>query len=176
MSADPHSHPHSALNEAQQRYLRISCQHMDGLLRSIEEVLNPARLNSLFPKYIYDITPVQRITIEDYLARIRARLLCVLECQAIEVQKPQIAASHAIHTTLTFVEIAIEELSPGRMGGYGPVSETGAADLNSIMQDLQSIVQQLHVYVMQRGVLDLPDRLKDPSSRPDGEAGTRGVV
>jgi hypothetical protein len=161
MSTEPHSYPHSSLNEAQQRYLRISCQYMDGLLRSIEEVLNPARLNSVFPKYIYDITPVQRKTIEDTLARIRARLLCVLECQAIELEKPRISALHAIHTSLTFVEIATEELSPGRMRGYGPVSETGAADLNTIMRDLQSIVQQLDVYVLQRGVLVLLDRLKD---------------
>lgn len=40
-------------------------------------------------------------------------------------------ASHVIHTALTFIEIAIEELSPDRMEGYGPVSETGAANARS---------------------------------------------
>ncbi len=150
-----------SLNEAQQRKLRISCQHIDALLKSIEEVLGPARSNAAFPKYIHDIAPVQRKTIEDYIARVRIQLRRVLASQAIDVEKPRILASHVIHTVLTFVEIAIEELSPDRMEGYGSVSETGAADLNGIMQDLQSIVQQLHDYVLQRGAPDSSDRLKD---------------
>jgi GTP-binding protein EngB required for normal cell division len=138
---------------------------MDALLQNIEAVLNPALSKSVFPKYIQDIAPVQRKTIEDYLARIRAQLLRVLAGQAIEVEKPRITASHAVHTTLTFVEIAIEELSPSRMRGYGPVSETGTADLNGVMQELQSIVQQLHNYVLQRGATDLHDRLKQLDGR-----------
>jgi small GTP-binding protein len=165
MSADRQSHAVSSLNDSQQRNLRISCKHIDGLLQSIEEVLSPARSNSVFPKYIQDITPIQRKTIEDYLARIRAQLLRVLAGQAIEVEKPRITASHAIHTALTFVEIAIEELSPSRMQGYGPVSEVGSADLNGMMQELKSIVQQLHVYVLQRSAPDLRNRLKHLDGR-----------
>ena len=157
---DSQSHPISPLNDSQQRNLRISCKHMDKLLQDIDGVLNQGRSNSAFPKYIQDIAPVQRKTIEDYLARIRAQLLRILAGQAITVEKPRTAASHAIHTALTFVEIAIEELSPGRMRGYGPVSDTGIADLNGIMQELQSTVKQLHGYVLQRGVPDLRDRLK----------------
>lgn len=159
MSAERQSHAISSLNDAQQRNLRISCQHMDELLKDIEEVLNPARSKSVFPKYIHDIAPVQRKTIEDYLARIRAQLIRVLAGQAIEVEKPRITASHAIHAALTFVEIAIEELSPDSMRGYGPVSETGAADLNGVVGELQSIVQQLHGYVLQRSAPDFRARL-----------------
>jgi GTP-binding protein EngB required for normal cell division len=132
---------------------------MDRLLVDIEDALNPARSHSVFPKYVQDIAPVQRKTIEDYLARIRAQLLRVLAGQLIEVEKPRITASHSIHIALTFVEIAIEELSPSRMSGYGPVSESGSADLNGVMQELQSIVQQLHGYVLQRDVPDIHDRL-----------------
>ena len=159
------NHATSSLNDAQQRSLRISCEHMDRLLKDIEDTLNPARSHSAFPRYIQDIAPVQRKTIEDYLARIRSQLLRVLAAQAIEVEKPRITASHAIHTALTFVEIAIEELSPGSMRGYGPVSEIGAADLNGVVQELQSIVKQLHGYVLRRGAPDIRDRLKRLSGR-----------
>jgi len=150
----------SSLNDSQQRTLLISCKHMDALLLDIEDVLNSARSNSVFPRYIQDVAPVQRKTIEDHIARIRVQLLRVLAGQAIEAGKPRITASHAIHNALTFVEVAIEELSPGRMRGYGPVSETGASDLNGVMQDLQSVVQQLHSYVLR-------------SSAPDAEPDTR---
>ncbi len=167
MSTHQQSYALSPLNDAQQRNLRISCQHMDALLNSVEEVLNSERSNSVFPKYIHDITLVRRKTIEDYLARIRAQLVRVLAGQAIEVEKPRITASHAVHTALTFVEIAIEELSPDRMRGYGPVSEAGAADLNGVMQELQSILRQLHGYVLQRDAPDLCDRLKNLDERGD---------
>jgi len=159
MSAEQ-NHATSSLNDSQQRNLRISCEHMDRLLKDVEDTLNPARSKSVFQKYIQDITPIQRKTIEDYLARIRAQLLRVLAGESIEVEKPRITASHAIHTVLTFVEIAIEELSPGRMRGYGEVTERGAADLNGVMQELQSIVQQLHSYVLQRGAPELSERIK----------------
>ena len=149
MSADPKSHAISSLSDSQQRSLRNACKHMDGLVKDIEAALHPARTNSVFPKYINDIAPIQQKTIEEYLARFRAQLLCVLAGQTIEVEEPRIKASHAIHISLTFIEIAIEELSPGRMRGYGPVSEAGASDLKGVMQDLQSIVQELHRYVLQ---------------------------
>jgi hypothetical protein len=152
-----HNHVNSSLNDSQQRRLRISCAYIDKLLMDIEDTLNPARSNSVFQKYIQDVTPIQRKTIADYIARIRAKLLRVLSAQAIEIEKPKIAASHAIHTALTFVEITIEELSPGRMQGYGSVTETGAADLSGVMQELQSIVQQLHAYVLQHNAPDHRD-------------------
>ena len=149
MSADPKSHAISSLSDSQQRTLRNACKHMDGLLKDIEAALDPTRANSVFPKYINDIAPIQQKTIKEFLARFRAQLLCVLVGQTIELEEPRIKASHAVHISLTFIEIAIEELSPSRMRGYGPVSAAGAADLNNIMQDLQSIVQELHVYVLQ---------------------------
>jgi hypothetical protein len=149
MSADPKIRAISSLSDSQQRNLRNACKHMDGLLKEIEAALDPTHTNSAFPKYINDITPVQRKTIEEYLARFRTQLLRILAGQAIQVEEPRIKASHAVHTSLTFIEIAIEELSPSRMRGYGPVSEAGAADLNKVMQDLQSIVKGLHNYVLQ---------------------------
>jgi hypothetical protein len=154
ISAKRQSQAGSSLNDSQQRSLRIACKHMDALLQDVEEVLNPARSNSVFPKYIQDIAPIQRKRIDDYIVRVRAELLRVLGGQAIAVEKPRIKASHAIHTALTFVEIAIEELSPGRMQGYGPVSDAGAAALNSVMTDLQAVVQQLHGYVLQQCATD----------------------
>jgi hypothetical protein len=143
--------PKATLNESQQRALRISCAYIDELLNDVEQVLTAAQSKSVFPKYIDDITPAQRKTIEDHIARIRAQVVRVLGGQSIEIDKARITASHAIHTTLTFVEVNIEELSPSRMRGYGEVSRAGAADLNEIRQDLQSVVTALQSYLRQRG-------------------------
>jgi len=121
---------------------------MDGLLKDIESALDTRKTNSIFPKYIHDVRPEEQKTIELLLANFRAQLMAVLTSQSIEVEPPRIKASHAIHTSLTFIEIAIEELSPKRMGGYGPLSTAGASDLEQIMTDLMATAQELHSYVL----------------------------
>ena len=137
-----------SLNHAQQRNLHNACRHMDGLLKDIEVALDTRKTNSVFPKYIHDVCPEEQKTIELFLARFRAQLMAVLAAQSIEVEPPRITSSHAIHTSLTFIEIAIEELSPKRMGGYGPLSIAGASDLEHIMADLMAAAQELHGYVL----------------------------
>jgi len=149
----------ASLNEYQQRALKISCAHVDGMLGDMEGVLDAAQSKSVFPKYVNDITPVQRKTIEDYVARVRAQLLRILAGQSITPDKPHITASHSVHTALTFAEIAVEELGPEKMRGYGEVSPEGAADLQGLMQELQAVLGQLHSYLLQRGAPDLRDRL-----------------
>jgi GTP-binding protein EngB required for normal cell division len=148
----------SVLNPHQQRHLRVSFQEADRLLSEIERVLNSTASKSPFPTYIVDLTPSQRKTIEDYISRIRARLVRVLDGQNIEVEPPSIPAMRAIHSALTFIEIAVEELGPRYMQGYGEVSPIAAAELSGIVGELGALVQQLDRYVIQSGQ-DLQQRL-----------------
>jgi hypothetical protein len=148
MSADPKSRATPSLNHAQQRNLHNACRHMDGLLKDIEIALDTRKTNSVFPKYIHDVCPEEQKTIEMHIARFRAQLMSVLASQSIEIEPPKITSSHAIHTSLTFIEIAIEELSPKRMGGYGPLSTAGANDLEQIMTNLMATAQELHGCVL----------------------------
>jgi len=63
------------------------------------------------------------------------------------------------------VDIAIAELAPRYMRGYGPVSEEGAADLNSIVAELQSAIKELTRYVPQRPAGDVRERIEKLSNR-----------
>ena len=151
---------HITLNPSQRQHLLITCKHIDKLLGDIEETLNAAASKSVFPSYAGDITPLQRKTIEDYIARLRGQLLQVLAGQSVAPEKPRVSASHSIHVGLTFVEIAIAELAPHYMQGYGPVSEPGATDLYGVVAELQSAVKELHRYVLQPGPSDLRERVE----------------
>jgi GTP-binding protein EngB required for normal cell division len=148
------------LNPSQRQHLLITCKHIDKLLGDIEETLNAAASKSVFPGYIGDITPLQRKTIEDYIARLRGQLLQVLAGESLAPEKPHISASHSIHVELTFVEIAIAELAPHYMRGYGPVSEQGATDLYGVIAELQSTMNELHRYVLQPQAGDLRERVE----------------
>jgi hypothetical protein len=152
-----HEH-HITLNPSQRQRLLVTCKHIDRLLGDIEGTLNAAASKSAFPGYIGDIIPQQRKTIEDYVARLRGQLLQVLARQSLAPEEPRISAAHAIHVDLTFIEIAIAELDPHYMRGYGAVSEQGATDLHGVIAELQSTVKELHGYLLQ----------SNPGSQQDG--------
>ena len=140
---------HSALNPSQRHRLLITCKHIDKLLGDIEAAMDTAASKRLFMPYIDDITPQQRRTIEEHITRIRAQLLQVLERQSMAPEGPQVSAAHSIEVGLSFVEIAIEELDPRHMRGYGPVSEQGGAELQKAIEGLLPLVKELHRYVLQ---------------------------
>jgi len=156
---------HITLNPSQRQRLLITCKHIDKLLGDVEETLNAAASRSVFPNYVSDITPVQRKTIEDYVARIRGQLLQVLAGQSLAPEEPRISAAHSINVNLTFVEIAIADLVPNYMRGYGPVSQEGATDLNGIVAELQSAVKELLRYVLRPRAGDLRERVEKLASQ-----------
>lgn len=137
----------ATLNEHQQRRLRVTCEHIDKMLSEVEEILNVASSKAAFPRYSLDISPVQRRTIEDYIARIRAQLVRVLDGQGIRDHRDPISARHAIYTSLIYVDIAIEELKPRYMRGYGDLPDSVAREVNGIVGELESLVLRLNRYL-----------------------------
>ena len=102
--------------------------------------MNATVSKAAFPRYVTDIAPAQRRTIEDYIARVRAQLHRVLEGQGIVPEKASIPASRAVHVMLGAIDIAAEELKPKYMKGYGAVPETVATELNGIVGELSSLI------------------------------------
>ncbi|HWO36127.1 MAG TPA: hypothetical protein VNO32_45630, partial [Candidatus Acidoferrum sp.] len=149
----------SGLNESQARRLRVTCQYIDKILADVEGILNTAASKAAFPRYSPDIAPVQRRTIEDYVSRIRSQLIRVLEGQGIVREEPQIPASRAVHVMLGTVDIAVEELKPKYMRGYGDVPESVATELNGIVGELAGLVSRLDRYLSQGVSQDFKVRL-----------------
>jgi GTP-binding protein EngB required for normal cell division len=150
----------NGLNDSQARRLRITCEHLDQLLSGIEHILGEAESEPAFPRYIPDITPEQRKTIEDYIARIRARLVMVLDGQGIPRRQGLIRSSLAISTTLLSMDVSAEEVKPRYMKGYGNLSDATAAGLNGIAGELQSLLLQFHLFMKQEAGQDPRARMK----------------
>jgi GTP-binding protein EngB required for normal cell division len=136
-----------SLNEFQAGRLRVTCQYIDKLLGEVEGILNAAASKAAFPRYSGDIAPAQRRTIEDYISRIRAQLVRVLDGQGIAREKPSIPASRAIHVALGAIDIAVEELKPQYMRGYGDLPEGAVTELNGIVGELRGLVLKLDRYL-----------------------------
>lgn len=127
------------LNEHHRRRLLVSCQYIDGLLSSVE---NAIAVNSLtaFPRYIQDMNAQERKEIHERVAKLREQLLEFLRRWDIATPAPEITARHSILTSLAYIDIAVEELKPRYLGGYGPVPSL-------LVPELASSVETLHVAV-----------------------------
>jgi GTP-binding protein EngB required for normal cell division len=149
-----------SLNEFQARRLRVTCQYIDKLLGEIEEILHVTSSRAAFPRFSPDVAPAQGRTIEDYVSRLRAQLVRVLDGQGIPREKPSIPASRAIHVALGTIDIAVEELKPHYMHGYGDLPEAAATELNGIVGELRGLVSKLDRYLLEGVGEDLKLRLQ----------------
>lgn len=147
MASDESLAASTALNEHQQRHLLMSCKYIDKQLDEIESIALGTSSRSLFPRHAPTLTAVQRKLVTDYLARIRSRLLAVLESQGLHPPAPRGDEVFSIRTALTFVDIAIEELKPKYMRGYGEVPDTIVPQIDGIVDELRTIVQKLDQYL-----------------------------
>jgi hypothetical protein len=139
--------PEESLNSNHARRLSVTCRHIDRLLADMETALAVADSKRAFPEYLSDVTAVQRRAIEEHIARMRVQLGRVLDGQGIERPEPFIPVSRCLHTALTFIRIAAEELQPRHMRGYGEVSLGAGTALNRIALELMNLATQFDDYV-----------------------------
>ena len=132
---------HTQLNEHHRRRLLVSCEYVDRLLMDIEAVLDAASSKTPFPRYIQDLTLPEQRLVKSQLAKIRTQLLEFLQSQQIPIPPARISSLHSILTTLGYVDIAVEELKPRYLGGYGPVPPEVSPELERLVGKLQASVK-----------------------------------
>ena len=142
------------------RRLTATYRYIDELLADMENTLNISASTLAFPQYVSDLGPAERRTIEDYIGRIRAQLVRALDGVRIERPQPSIPASRSLHALLTSISIAIEELKPKYMQGYGQVSSSVAVELRGIAGELDGLVRQLDQVVTRGKGQNLQERLE----------------
>jgi GTP-binding protein EngB required for normal cell division len=148
------------LNPSQRLHLLTSCQYADKLLSEIEATLVASQSKSPFPKFKPDISPAQAKVVQDYIARMRAQLVRILDSQAVPIPAPHIGSIHSIRVTLGFVDIAFDECRPKRMTGYGPLAEGAAIEMAGLVDEMQGIISRLDSYLAQGQSADLEKRLR----------------
>ncbi|HZT32535.1 MAG TPA: dynamin family protein [Bryobacteraceae bacterium] len=148
------------LNPFQRGHLLTSCQYADKLLSEIEAVLSASQTKSPFPQFKSDISPAQAKVVQDYIARMRAQIVRILESQGIPIPAPKFGSVHSIRVTLGFVDIAFDEVRPKRMAGYGKVAPNAATELSGLVDEMQGIASRLDAYLAQGHSADLEKRLR----------------
>ncbi len=136
MSAENERAP--LLTPAQTNHFLAGFRQIDRLLCSIEEAVQ-GEDNGLFPRISPDLTPRQKDHLLRFASTMRKSMAAILEAHALAVPKARTTASHAVSSALTFIDIALSDLRPKVMRGYGEVSDGAAEALNRIVTELRSL-------------------------------------
>jgi GTP-binding protein EngB required for normal cell division len=149
----------SDLNESHRRRLLANAQYADKLLSDVEEILNASESKSPFPKYRPDVSLHQARLIRSHIARFRDHLSRVLSAVGIEGGGARFGSLHSIRVTLTFVRIAVEEMAPEHLQGYGDLSGGAASELRGLCVELEGLIDSLERNLALGSAVDLQARL-----------------
>jgi GTP-binding protein EngB required for normal cell division len=150
----------SLFNDNHKRTLRSRFEYVDGLLGEAVRFLDAAQPPSPFSDHVPDASPVQQKVISDYAARLRGEMRRFMENHGIDLPRPHVSSVWSARTTLNFAEIAIEELKPRYMRGYGGLPEEAAHELNLLVTQLADLLHRMEGFLAQGAGKDLRARLE----------------
>jgi hypothetical protein len=130
----------AGLNDSQRRYLLSTLRHVDDLLWNAEHILATASESSPLNQYQDDFTPEQRKEIEACIGRVREAMLRILENHDIRDDHLPISGNHAVSALFLLASVAVEELRPKHLRGYGQIADEAVQDIHRIVDDLQGLM------------------------------------
>ena len=131
-----------ALSEYHKRRILVTFQHVDKLL--IQGVQASARVNSdLQPRYVQDISQSKLLRIQNCIEVIRDQMSSFLRRFEIVLPERSKSSSWILKTNLTSAGIALDDLSPSKMRGYGDMDSAAAQELTQTLQEIHGLMEQL---------------------------------
>ena len=148
------------MNENHARYLVATFRHIDSLLSDVDRVLATAGPTSPFAEYTQDSTPVQRKVVHDYIQRVRQAMICAMADLGLPRPAPVCGAVWAASGQLNFAHIAVGEIEPRHMLGYGALGEEDMKAIGGVAAELNAAIERLIAYLSKGPDADLQARLQ----------------
>ena len=131
------------LGENHRRRILVTFRHMDELLSQSLHVIAQAQ-SDLHPRHVQDISASKLLRIEKHIQLIREQMKKFLERFQIALPEPSTSSSWILKTNLTSLDIALEDLHPQKLKGYGEMDAAAARELTQTLQEIHKLVHQLH--------------------------------
>jgi len=132
----------TGLSHNHKRRILTSLQYADKQLDVSLHSLAPSG-QPLFAGYIQDISPAQARFVECYAEKIRRQMTRLLEKCDIEVPSPSTSAMGRVRTSLTSLDLTLEDIHPEKLRGYGKIDPAAARDLSWTLQETRGLVGRL---------------------------------
>ena len=133
----------AGLGESHRRRILVTFQHVDKLLGQILHSI--ARASSdLQPRVVQDLSPSKIVQIQNHIELIRDRMSILLKRFEIGLPERSKPLSWVLKTNLTSIGIALDDLSPSKIRGYGDLDADAARELRLTLQEIHNLVNHLH--------------------------------
>jgi PHP family Zn ribbon phosphoesterase len=133
----------TVLDERRKMLLLVRFRHLDEMLSEVDRLADGKRPSSLFAGGCDPLVPNEREAIHGYAVRLRQRMCGILAEKEVRIDAPQAEIGRTIHNLLMFMDIAVDELRPKYVKGYGELTKEAADELDSIATELQGIFKEM---------------------------------
>ena len=170
-AADPTAPaPAASLNDSQRRSVLFGCLDLHRHMADMEAQIVQSLDASPFSRHVHDLSPTEAKVVRDSFGQLRSRLLAWLQEAAIPLDFRRTSLRWAVQVGLNFLHVGVAEMGPGRLRGYGPVSDAGAATVVRMQQDVNRLIDRVAAYLRQGLGRDLPQRLARLEAAPTDAA------
>jgi GTP-binding protein EngB required for normal cell division len=156
----------TSLNASQQRSILLGVLDIHRRMVEMEALIVQGTTSSPLSRYVNDLSPTEARVIQDYFARIRTTMLACLQELGIPLEVEQTSLRWAVQVGIIFLNVAVADMGPGRLAGYGPVDPAGAADAVRLQDNLNRLIDRAKAYLHQGLGRDLPQRLARLDAAP----------
>ncbi|WP_028217732.1 hypothetical protein [Paraburkholderia oxyphila] len=135
-------------SENTRRALRGHLWHLLELLEKVREICGPEANSSVRLNYLHRLDGERLHDVERFLERFNDEVNWAAIQWGIDIDREQIEAIHALSVSLQFVGIALEEMSPSRLSGFGALDPAFEKDYAVFLQRLRG-----HLGTLQRALV-----------------------
>lgn len=134
-------------SENTRRALRGHLWHLLELLGKVREICGPEGSGSVRLNYLHQPDGETLHDVERFLERFNEEVSRAATQWGIDIDREQIDATHALSVSLQFVGIALEEMSPSRLSGFGALDPAFEKDYAEFLLRLRA-----HLGALQRAL------------------------
>jgi GTP-binding protein EngB required for normal cell division len=160
----------SGLNDYQTRSILSGFLDIHQRMADMEAMLDQSTIDSPFAKYVNDLSPTEARVVRDYFTRLRDVMGARLQATGIPLEVRRTSLRWALQCGMTFLSIAVAEMAPKRLEGYGRLAPDGEAIAVRIQQELNRLIDRVNSYLRQGLGRDLPQRLARLDAESAGAA------
>ncbi len=135
------------LTALHRRALLSNLLHVHSQLRAMEGLLLQGGCPSPLDQYVPDLSPTEVNVIKDDFQRIRSAIEKYLEEYEIPIDTRRVSLRWALQTGVSFLSVAVAEMSAERLRGYGPLDQEGQAAVLAIQQELDRLLDRVRTYL-----------------------------
>jgi hypothetical protein len=152
------------MNENHLRHVAATFHYIDNLLSEAERAMSTAHETSRFGEHVNDTTPGQREVAHEYVRRVRKIMTHRLESLGVPRSTPDGSTLWAARTKVLYANMALADMEPPRMTGFGKLTARDEQRLEQIVAELRAELKELGDYLTQAEDED-PEPNQPPSAK-----------